>query len=61
MVPYILSLGVMGEMGSTIVGVFTPFLLDRAPPTSEARKVHQHGKGRADKESGGKGGKKVKY
>ena len=29
---YTLSLGVMGEMGSTIVGVFTPFLLDRAPP-----------------------------
>lgn len=29
---YTLSLGVMGEMGSTMVGVFTPFLLDRAPP-----------------------------
>lgn len=30
---YTLSLGVMGEMGSTMVGVFTPFLLERAPPT----------------------------
>jgi hypothetical protein len=29
---YTLSLGVMGEMGSTMVGVFTPFLLERAPP-----------------------------
>ena len=29
---YSLSLGVMGEMGNTIVGVLTPFLLDKAPP-----------------------------
>ena len=29
---YVLSLGVMGEMGSTIVGVLTPFLFDKAPP-----------------------------
>lgn len=26
------SLGVIGEMGSTMVGVFTPFLLERLPP-----------------------------
>ena len=29
---YVLSLGVIGEMGSTMVGVLTPFLFDRAPP-----------------------------
>jgi hypothetical protein len=37
LVPYILSLGVMGEMGSTMVGVLTPFLFDRAPPWREAK------------------------
>ena len=26
------SFGVMGEIGSTMVGVFTPFLLERLPP-----------------------------
>jgi hypothetical protein len=31
-VTYTLSFGVMGEMGSTMVGVFTPFLFDSAPP-----------------------------
>lgn len=31
-VTYTLSLGVMGEMGSTMVGVFTPFLFESAPP-----------------------------
>ena len=29
---YTLSLGVIGDIGSTIVGVLTPFLFDNAPP-----------------------------
>ena len=32
---YTLSLGVMGEMGSTMVGVFTPLRFERAPPVRE--------------------------
>ena len=36
---YTLSLGVMGEMGSTIVGVLTPFLFDKAPPIESYKRV----------------------
>jgi hypothetical protein len=36
---YTLSLGVMGEMGSTIVGVLTPFLFDKAPPIESQKRL----------------------
>lgn len=34
---YILSLGVMGDIGKTMVGVFTPLRLERAPPSQMRR------------------------
>ena len=37
---YTLSLGVMGEMGSTMVGVLTPFLFDKAPPIESRRRLY---------------------
>ena len=44
---YTLSLGVIGEMGRTMVGVFTPFLFDKAPPWKSHTHTHRDTRGEA--------------